>query len=231
MPSCFLHREAQQLQPVVRSSFLQTDDEHVDAHQSIIIASFLADRRGVKLEIETSTWLQQQLRNDHLLLRSSTLFLLAWHRYDPKDRTVQDICAYMAKERQGDLRMFPSTEELEYAQEKVGDIRVLDEIAECAPSRWSFRPITCDNTIDCRPDVNSVLERTHSCGSKHVIVHSTAADLSQHLQCLSSQRKVGKLQACQSVGRWLHQEFVPGLRPEGEYGVFVITKNDISALR
>jgi hypothetical protein len=231
VPSCFLRGKAEQLQSVVGSSFLRTGHEHVDAHQSIIIASFLADSRGVNLEVGTSTWLLQQLQNEHLLLRSSTLLLLAWHRYDPKDRTVENICAYMRKQRPGTLRMFPSAEELEYAQQKVGDIQALDQIAKCGPGRWSFRPLTCDSTSGCQLTVNSVLKRTHSCGSEHVIVHPTAADLSKHLQCLSRQRRVSRRQACQSVGRWFHQEFVAGLRSEGEYRVFIITRNDTLAPR
>jgi hypothetical protein len=224
-------QKAGQLQSVVGSSFLRTGYEHVDVHQSILIASFLTDSRGVNLEVGTSTWLLQQLQNEHLLLRSNTLLLLAWHRYDPKDRTVQNICAYMRKQRPGILRMFPSAEELEYSQQKVGDIRALDQIARCAPGRWSFRPVTCDSTSGCQLVVNSVLKRTHSCGSEHVIVHPTAADLSKHLQCLSRQRRVSRRQACQSVGRWFHQEFVAGLRSEGEYRVFIITRNDTLALR
>lgn len=231
IPSCFLRREAEPLQLVVGSSFLRTDQEHVDAHQSIIIASFLAKSRSAKLEAETSTWLQRQLKNDSLILDTNTLLLLAWHRYDPKDRTVQDVCAYMKKQRTGVPRMFPSAVELEYAQQKIGDIRALDEIAKCAPGRWSFRPVTCDSTSDCRLHVKSVLKRTHSCGSEHVILHPTAADLSKCLRCLSRQRRVSKRQACQSVGQWFHQEFVAGLRSEGEYRVFIVTRSDISALR
>ena len=144
---------------------------------------------------------------------------------------MQDICAYMANKRPGDLRMFPSAEELEYSQQKIGDIRALDRIAKCAPGQWSFRPVTCDSTSDCHLHANSVLKRTHSCGSEHVIVHPTAADLSTHLQCLSRKRRVSKRQACQSVERWFHQEFVAGLRSEGEYRVFIVTRSDISALR
>lgn len=231
VPSCFSRGKAEQLQPMVGPSFLRTDHEHVDAHQSIIIASFLADRRGVNLQVGTSIWLQRQLRNDRLLLRSNTLLLLAWHRFDLKDRTVQDICAYMTKQRQGVLRMFPSAEELEHAQQKVGDIRALDQIAKRAPCRWSFRPITCDSMSECQLNFNSVLKRTHSCGSEHVIVHPTAADLSRHLQCLSRQRRMSRRQACQGVGRWFHQEFVAGLRSEGEYRVFIITTGDTLALR
>jgi hypothetical protein len=231
VPSCFLRGRAEQLQPMVGMSFLRTDHEHVDVHQSIVVASFLTDSRAVEVEFKTSTWLQQQLRSNHFRLSPKTFFLLAWHRYDPKDRTVQNICAYMAKHQADVLRMFPCPEELEYAQQKVGDIRALDQIAKCGPGRWSFRPVTCDSMSDCQLGGDSVLKRTHSCGSEHVIVHPTAADLSIHLQCLSRKRRASKRQACQNVGRWFHQEFVSGLRSEGEYRVFIITRSDVSALR
>jgi hypothetical protein len=36
---------------------------------------------------------------------------------------------------------------------------------------------------------------------------------------------------CQSIGRWFHQEFVEDLISGGEFRVFVITKEDPSALR
>jgi hypothetical protein len=36
---------------------------------------------------------------------------------------------------------------------------------------------------------------------------------------------------CQSIGRWFHQEFVEDLMSGGEFRVFVITKDDVSALR
>jgi hypothetical protein len=231
VPSCFLRGKAEQLQPVVGLSFLRTDHEYVDVHQSIIIASFLTDSRVVEVEFRTSTWLQQQLKGNQSRLSPKTFFLLAWHRHDPKDRTVQTICAYMAKQQSDILRMFPSPAELEYAQQKVGDIRALDRIAKCGPGRWSFRPVTCDSVSDCQLDGDSVLKRTHSCGSEHVIVHPTAADLAKHLQCVSRQRRVSRRQACQSVGRWFHQEFVAGLRSEGEYRIFIITRSDTLALR
>lgn len=231
VPSYFLHGEAEQLQTIVGLSFLHMDRGHVDAHQSIIIASFLADHRGIELEVGTGTWLQQQFRHDRPLLGSNTLLLLAWHRYDPKDRTVQETCAHMANKRPGDVRMFSSAEELEYLQQKNGDIRVLDQIAKCAPGRWSFRPVTCDSTSGCHLYANSVLKRTHSCGSEHVIVHPTATDFCKHPPCQSRKGRMNTRQAYQSAGRWFHQEFVPVSRSEGEYRVFIITRSDVSVLR
>jgi hypothetical protein len=123
---------------------------------------------------------------------------------------VQDTRAYMAKQQADVLRMFPCPEESEYEQQKVGDIRALDQIAKCGPDRWSFRPVTCDSISRCQRYANSVLKKTHSCGSEHVIVHPTAADLSIYLQFLSRKPRASERQACQSVGRWFHQEFVPG---------------------
>jgi hypothetical protein len=121
----------------------------------------------------------QVLRHRHISAANNTLvpgcFL---HR---RAEQLQDICAYMANKRPGDVRMFPSAEELEFSQQKVGDIRVLDQITECAPGRWSFRPITCDSTLGCHLYENTVLKRSHSCGSEHVKVHPPATDLSKYL--------------------------------------------------
>jgi hypothetical protein len=129
-----------------------------------------------------------------------------------------------------DVRIFPSTHELDHAQEKLGDIRALDQI-DYAPNGWSFRPVTCDNTSECRLGVSGVLKRTHSCGSDHVILHPTASDVSKHLQCLSRRRRMSNRRTCQSIGRWFHQEFVEDSMSGGEFRVLVITKEDVSALR
>lgn len=157
--------------------------------------------------------------------------MFAWCRYNPEDRIVQDVCARLQESSSDSLRMFPSPDELEYAQGKLGDIRVLDNIADNAPSRWTFRPVTCDNVSDCRLGVSGVLKRTHSCGSNHVIVHPTASDLAKHLQCLSGQRRMSRRRTCHSIERWFHQEFVEGLRSGGEFRVFIVTTGDTAALR
>jgi hypothetical protein len=144
---------------------------------------------------------------------------------------MRDIFQRFGGLKSRDVRIFPSTHELDHAQGKLGDIRALDQIANCAPNGWSFRPVTCDNTSDCRLGVSAVLKRTHSCGSDHVILHPTASDVSKHLQCLSRQRRMSERRTCQSIGRWFHQEFVEDLVSRGEFRVFVITRGDVSALR
>jgi hypothetical protein len=164
-------------------------------------------------------------------LKPGTLLLLAWRRHDSEDCTMGDIFKRFGAFKSRDVRIFPSTHELDHAQEKLGDIRALDQIADCAPDGWSFRPVTCDNTSECLLGVSGVLKRTHSCGSDHVILHPTASDVSKHLQCLSRRRRMSERRTCQSIGLWFHQEFVEDLLSQGEFRVFVITRGDISALR
>jgi hypothetical protein len=144
---------------------------------------------------------------------------------------MRDIFKRFGGLKSRDVRIFPSTHELDHAQEKLGDIRALDQIANCAPNRWSFRPVTCDNMSECLLGVSGVLKRTHSCGSDHVILCPTAYDVSKHLQCLSRRRMMSERRTCQSIGRWFHQELVEDLVSLGEFRVFVITREDISALR
>lgn len=220
-----------QLQSIAGPTFLSTHRKCVTAHQSIITASFLADSTKSNIVFQTSSWLQRQLQNDQPRLDPRTLLMFAWGRYDPEDCTLQDIYARLKVYRSRDVRMFPSANELEHAQGKLGDIRALDQIADYALGGWSFRPATCDNMSECILGVGGVLKRTHSCGSDHVIIHPTASDLAKHLQCFSTQRRMSKRRACQSIGRWFHQDFVEGLRSGGEFRVIVVTRVDSSALR
>jgi hypothetical protein len=231
VPSCFLPEKAMQLQPIVGPAFLSSNRDLVTAHQSIVTVSFLADSTNANVMFQTSKWLHRQIQDDHSQLEPGTIFLLAWRRHDPESCTMQDIFKAFEGLKSRGVRIFPSIHELDHAQEKLGDIRALDQIADYAPDVWSFRPVTCDNVSECRLGVSGVLKRTHSCGSDHVIVYPTASDVSKHLQCLSGQRRMSKRRACQSIGRWFHQEFVEDLISGGEFRVFVITKTDLSALR
>ena len=231
VPSCFLPEKATQLQSIVGPTFLSSNRELVTAHQSIVTASFLADITKGDVAFQTSKWLHRQIQDDQSRLKPRTLLLLAWHQHDPEDCTMRDIFKRFGGLKSRDVRIFPSTHELNHAQGKLGDIRALDQIANCAPNGWSFRPITCDNTSECRLGISGVLKRTHSCGSDHVILHPTASDVSKYLQCLSRQRRMSERRKCQSIGRWFHQEFVEDLISGGQFRVFVITKEDPSALR
>jgi hypothetical protein len=231
VPSCFLPERATQLQSIVGPTFLSSNRELVTAHQSIVTASFLADSTKGDVAFQTNKWLHRQMQDNQSRLKPGTLLLLAWHRHDPEDCTMRDIFRCFGDFKSRDVRIFPSTHELNHAQEKLGDIRALDQIADGAPDGWSFRPVTCDNTSECRLGVSGVLKRTHSCGSDHVILHPTASDVSKHLQCLSRRRRMSNRRTCQSIGRWFHQEFVEDLMSGGEFRVFVITKEDVSALR
>lgn len=62
-------------------------------------------------------------------------------------------------------------------------------------------------------------------------MYPTASDLVRRLRCGSGQRRLSKRQACSSLGRWFHQEFVSGLRSGGEFRVFIVTTEDTAALR
>jgi len=129
------------------------------------------------------------------------------------------------------LRVFPSKTELEHAHRKPDDIRALDQIAQCALTSWSFRPITCDCTSTCRIGKADVLKRTYSCGSEHVILHPTSSDITRHLRCLTDQRRTSRRKAAQDTERWFHQEFVQDLRRIGEFRVFIVTVSDTLATR
>jgi hypothetical protein len=196
VPSCFLPEKATQLQSIVGLTFLSSNRELVTAHQSIVTASFLADSIKGDVAFQTNKWLHRQIQDDQSRLKPGTLLLLAWHRHGLEDCTMRDIFKRFGGLKSRDMRIFPSIHELDHAQEKLGDIRALDQIADCASDGWSFRPVTCDNTSECRLGVSGVLKRTHSCGSDHVILHPTASDVSRHLQCLFRQRKMSERRKC-----------------------------------
>jgi len=231
VPSCFTQKEAARLHAIVGPDFLNMDHEGVTAHQSIVTASILADNTDSKVAFHTAEWLQRQLKHNPSSLSSNTFLMLAWRRYDPNNRTVQNICKLLEGRASEALRTFPSANELDHAHGKVGDIRALDEIARDAPLGWRFRPVTCDSDSDCRLDVGGVLKRTYSCGSEHVILHPTAPELARYLRCRHNQRRLSKRQVDGKIGRWFHQEFVEGLRTKGEFRVFIITREDDTALR
>lgn len=232
VPSCFLPHRAADLLHTLGPAFLTIDREHVTAHQSLVVASILEDRAECQVRYQTASWLQRQLVDKTSLLDPQTMLMLAWRRYDSSsDATVREIYLRVKRYEPGVVRIFPSKEELEHAHGKIGDIWVLDKVAQRAPSAWSFRPTTCDCTSECRLEKVGVLKRTHSCGSEHVIVHPTASDVSRLLRCTAGQRRTSKRKVAQITEQWFHQEFVEGLQRTGEFRVFIVTVSDVAATR
>jgi hypothetical protein len=127
--------------------------------------------------------------------------------------------------------VFPPKTELEHAHGILDDIRALDHIAQCTPTSWSFRPISCDCTSTCRIGQAGVLGRTHSRGSVHVILHPISSEITKHLRCLANRRRTSRQKAAQDSERWFHQEFVQDLRWIGESRGFIVTVSDASATR
>jgi hypothetical protein len=128
VPSCFLPERATQLQSIVGPTFLSSNRELVTAHQSIVTASFLADSTKGDVAFQTNKWLHRQMQDNQSRLKPGTLLLLAWHRHDPEDCTMRDIFRCFGDFKSRDVRIFPSTHELDHAQEKLGDIRALDQM-------------------------------------------------------------------------------------------------------
>jgi hypothetical protein len=172
VPSCFSLDRAAEILSTVGPNFISKDSEQVTAHQSIVTAAILDDNNKGQVQYRTASWLQRQLVKDPLALGQRTVFLLAWRKYSPEHSTILlNIYDRVKDYDTSILRVFPSKTELEHAHGKLDDIRALDQIAQCAPTSWSFRPITCDCTSTCRIGKADVLKRTYSCGSEHVILH------------------------------------------------------------
>lgn len=232
IPSCFLPLRAAELLRVLGPAFVSMDREHVTAHQSVVTASILEDDTRCQVNYQTASWLQRQLAHDSSTLDPKTIFMLAWRRHDLGHAVLlQDIYARVELYGPEIARAFPRRSELQHANGKIGDIWALDLVAQHAPLDWSFRPITCDCTSECRLGKVGVLERTHSCGSEHVILRPTPSDLSKNLRCLAGQRRTSKRKAAQSPERWFHQEFIEGLRQIGEFRVLIVTVSDARSTR
>lgn len=232
VPSCFLRHRALDLLRTLGPAFVKMDREHVTIHQSVVTASILEDSTECQVRYQTASWLQEQISYDSSFLNPKTIMMPAWRRYDSNHITIMgDIFTLAGTYESGIVRSFPTRIEFEHAHGKIGDIQALDQIAQRAPSDWSFRPTTCDCTSRCRLSKVGVLKRTHSCGSEHVIVRPTASDVSRHLGCLVDQRRMSKRKLAHSAYRWFHQEFVEGLQQVGEFRVFVVTMRDAMATR
>jgi hypothetical protein len=232
VPSCFSLVHAAELLSAVGPNFIGIDGEQVTAHQSIVTASILNDSIKDQVRYQTASWLQRQLVKDPSALGQRTILSLAWRKYNPDHSTILlDIYDRVERYDTSMLRVFPSKTELEHAHGKLDDIRALDQIAQCTPTNWSYRPITCDCTSTCRIGKAGVLKRTYSCGSEHVILHPTSSDITRHLRCLANQRRTSRRKAAQDTERWFHQEFVQDLRRIGEFRVFIVTVSDALATR
>lgn len=68
-----------------------------------------------------------------------------------------------------------------------------------------------------------ILKRSYNYGSERAILYPKATDIDKHLGCRSAGRRTSSRRAVQTMERWVHREFVEGLRRIGEFRVFITT--------
>lgn len=124
-------------------------------------------------------------------------------------------------------RMFPSMQEVEWAEGKIGDVQALDDIAGTMGTPDNYRPRTCMGT-DCLIDGASVMKRSRSSCGAHVRVTPQNSEMKKKLPC--KQGASGK-NLLDKQPRWFHQEYVESLINIGGFRVVVTTVSDANALR
>ena len=129
------------------------------------------------------------------------------------------------------LRTYPRRTELVWEARKLGDIQVLDDIAQLAKEeRFQYRPRTCSGSGPCvligHP--RTTQKRSNSCGSRNVRIISCRT---KQLRC----QALGGLPATkqQAIGTvvYFHQEFVDSFDSIGEFRVFLVCERCSHALR
>lgn len=222
--------------------FLEYDSDKarnvVFVHQSVLMMLFAARLSGAKVEFcrwakDPETLMRRVLTSTHdqvLLFVSDTSC----------DETVEDL--YRATDYleavKPNLKVYPKKSEWSLCQQKVGDIRTLNDLAQQS-NAW--RPKTCFGMGECvltQPENGQmVLKRSHSCAGKEVkVVAMTKRD---KLQCTAPMpnQAVGRVKRAryQSVqtNRFLyfHQEYVPSFRRTGEFRVWVCGGQVVCAFR
>ena len=125
----------------------------------------------------------------------------------------------------GSMKIFPSRSEFLCYSGKLGDIEALDDIAN---SDASYRPLTCrkgageswhmrHDSCPFNDSTDYVSKRSNSAGCQHVEFRKSSIDP-------VDRRYVGP-------ERWFYQENIPSFRDPGEFRIFIVTRDDPSALR
>lgn len=231
VPPCFRPAVAKQLSLTVGPDFVRTLEDQTAAHQSVVVASTLAEYTGRETSFHTLKSLQKALEDDPSTFRSNTLFLLASSDYNLCHTPIRETFRLIETHTSVHLRGFPTVGEMEFVAHKLGDIQALDQIARSAQFSWSFRPRTCAQSLGCSIAMPSVLKRAYSCGSKHVILRPTDWDVSRLLPCRKGARRSTRGSTASQSSQWFHQEYIEELRTIGEFRVFVVTTVDGNALR
>ncbi|KAH7187863.1 hypothetical protein BKA60DRAFT_665046 [Fusarium oxysporum] len=203
-------------------------------HQTIVSMLFARAKDQVEAEFKRWDWLISQIQNNSLLEyitnkeASNVLILLANTNSDWEEISVPDLYSHLQilSAFHGSLSICPSETETQWAGCKIGDIRILDMIAQDADWKYSYRPRTCFGMGRCiLPSTavkKMVIKRGYSCGAGHVeVVDGTQR---HNLRCIDTEQSHSepyniKIDIREPI--FFHQEYIESLQTFGEYRVYI----------
>ena len=207
-------------------------------HQSILMMLFVAHWSGATVEFYN--WESDEGSFVRKVLTSNYDQVFLFISDTSCDRSMEDLYRatdYLEAVR-ADVAVYPKKSEWSWCQQKVGDIRTLDDVAQ-ESNAW--RPTTCFGMGDCLlthpQNSQMVLKRSHSCAGRDVKVVTMAKR--DKLLCKAPEPS----QAAKHVRRgqqrgirtrkflYFHQEYVPTFRRTGEFRVWVCSGRVVCAFR
>ena len=207
-------------------------------HQSVLMMLFAAHLSGATVEFYN--WETDEEAFTHKALASNNDQMLIFISDTSCDETVEGVyrVAHYLEAVRANVRVYPKRSEWSWCQQKVGDVRTLDDIARVS-NTW--RPKTCFGVGEClltQPQGGQmVLKRSHSCAGREVkVVAMTNRD---KLLCkapvaeqTAKRMRRGRYQGARlHKFLYFHQEYVPTFRRTGEFRVWVCGGRVVCAFR
>ncbi|KAM4062529.1 hypothetical protein HRG_011249 [Hirsutella rhossiliensis] len=226
------------------SSFIEYDSNGVVfIHQSVLMMLFAVHISSATVDF--CNWKLDEQNLIHTVQNSSCDEVLVYVSDTSCDtsglvRRLYDTTDYL-EAVMGNMRVYPSKTELSWCRNKVGDVRVMDDIAA---KLQTWRPRTCFGRGHCAlRDVESglmVLKRSYSCAGVHV--HVVPVTQRGKLLCTAPTqdrvaRRTKPTKRAQRSGVreqgifYFHQEFIPTFRKIGEFRVMVCGGQVLAAFR
>ena len=222
--------------------FVDYDDDEGDdtvyVHQSILMMLFVAHWSSATVEFYH--WESDEGSFVRKVLTSNYDKVLLFISDTSCDEGMEDLYRatdYLEAVKAG-VAVYPKKSEWSWCQQKVGDIRTLDDVAQ-ESNAW--RPTTCFGMGDCllthQQNSQMVLKRSHSCAGRDVKVVTMAKR--DRLLCKAPEpsqtaKRVKRGQRRDIRTRkflYFHQEYVPTFRRTGEFRVWVCSGRVVCAFR
>ncbi|MCJ1477431.1 hypothetical protein MMC13_006102 [Lambiella insularis] len=200
-------------------SFYSKAKDQIKFHLGLVTMLIANSLSSVPIELHSWRWLEKQLREDAMGLRSHLTdshrapipAVIILHCTTTKPSNLFDVCCQIESlPKELSIRSYPKASELSQDQEKH-DWMILDKIAQSSGIvEYRFRPKTCSGKGPCllhHQDV-TVMKREHSSGGAH-IAYQVEADRG-YLQC-DLHVQPAKKKSDPEGYHWFHQEYMASL--------------------